>query len=32
VTAAVTEAFAAAGYTAPDIFVVHAADGASRER
>jgi galactokinase len=32
VTAAVTDAFAAAGYTAPDIFVVHAADGASRER
>jgi galactokinase len=32
VTAAVTEAFASAGYTAPDIFVVHAADGASRER
>lgn len=32
VTAAVTEAFAAAGYSAPDIFVVHAADGASRER
>jgi galactokinase len=32
VTAAVTEAFAAAGYTAPDIFVVHAAQGASRER
>ncbi|HYI32226.1 MAG TPA: galactokinase [Glaciibacter sp.] len=32
VTAAVTESFAAAGYTAPDIFVVHAADGASRER
>jgi galactokinase len=32
VTAAVTESFAAAGYATPDIFVVHAADGASRER
>ncbi|TFC42778.1 galactokinase [Cryobacterium shii] len=30
VTAEVTAAFAARGFTAPDLFVVHAADGASR--
>jgi galactokinase len=32
VTAAVTAAFASRGYAAPDLFVVHASDGAGREQ